>query len=163
MAKKKTYEEWCLPHLSKIEEWAKFGETEETMQRRIGVSHVIWNRWKKEHLSFRSVLKKGRQDLCSELKSTLTRLALGYTYEETQTIEEVGKVTKIVTTEKVKPPSEAAISMLLKNFDKDWTDNPQEIKIKRERLELQKLEVEKNIQQFEAWTPILKGKDVFKP
>ncbi len=56
------YDEWLTDEgLLKIEGWARDGLTDKQIAQNIGVSERTLTRWKEEHLSIMSALKKGKE------------------------------------------------------------------------------------------------------
>ena len=146
MGRKSRYETHVLPYLQQIQEWCADLDERQIAVDRLGIAVSTWEKYKKNHAELQEVLRKGKQQLVSDLKAALKKKAKGYTYEETKTIirDEGGK--KITTIEKYKKyahPDTGAIHLLLKNLDPEWTNDDQKtIDLKREQLELAKQKAE---------------------
>lgn len=159
------YESCVKPNLKKITEMCNT-KTEKQIAEELGIGYSTWIKYKKDHPELELAIKKGRQDLVTDLRSTLIRKAKGYTYTETKTIienikwpeltyqmlldagltpEQIGEA-KIVRKEiahKKMHPDVAAINLALKNYDKDnWANDPQMLEIRKQELELRRQQLE---------------------
>ena len=124
------------PYLGKIKEMART-MTEEQICKALGVGKDAWIRYKDAHQELRDALKKGRVDLCLEIKSTLIRTALGFQYEEKKQIIENGIVIHEEVYVRSSPPDVAAMHLLLKNLDDSWrNDDMETVKQKRRQLDI---------------------------
>ena len=143
--RKGKYETHVLPRLDEIEQWYAF-LNEEQIARKLGVSTASFENYKRDFPELRERLKKGREELIEDLKSTLKKKAKGYTYEETKTFirKENGK--EIQTIEKYKKyahPDTAAIHLLLKNLDDTWrNDDKATMELKQQKVELDRQRME---------------------
>ena len=95
----------------------------------------------------RQALKDGKQELITELKTSLKKKAKGYYYKETKTcIRQDANGREIKVVEKYKKyahPDTGAIHLLLKNLDDEWrNDDKATIEIKQGQLELAKEKAE---------------------
>ena len=147
--RKSKYEESVKPYLEDIKEFAENGATEKEMCEVLDISTSTFYEYKTKYPEFSRALKKGRKQLCLEIRGALAKKAKGFTYEETkQYISEDQNGNKKIHTEKYRkycPPSEAAANMLLKNYDTEWmSSNPEVIKLREQELELKKLQMDKN-------------------
>lgn len=166
--RKNKYETNIKPKLQLIQELSRT-MTEKDIAKRFGVSYSgSWSEYKKKYPELSEALKNGRQNLVSELKSTLIKKAIGYDYSETKVITEKVKLpeemysalldsgftpeqieqSQLVRTEtyyKKMHPDVAAINLALKNYDKEnWANDPQSLELKKKELELRKKQVENN-------------------
>lgn len=164
--RKGKYETLIEPNLKLIQEMAQT-MTEKQIAESLGVSYTgAWSVAKNEHPELAESLKKGRQNLVVELRSTLIKKAKGYEYTETKEThqkvdwpdelyammldagftEEQLDQAELVKTEimhKHAAPDVAATNLLLKNYDKDnWANDPQALALKREELKLRKQQIE---------------------
>lgn len=126
MAKNK-YEEWITDEgLLKIEGWAKDGLIDRQIAKNIGISEQTLNNWKQRFPLLFESLKKGKEVIDRQVENALLKRALGYEYEETQTlIEKNGtrEVKKVVKTKKTVPPDTTAQIFWLKNRKPvEWSD-----------------------------------------
>ena len=147
--RKSKYEEVVKPHIEEIRRWcADSGATEKDICDTLGIAVSTFNEYKNKYPELMEALKKGRKELVLEIKGSLAKKARGYDYEEKKTYikkDDNGndvKYTEVTT--KHQPPSEAAANMLLKNYDKDWKDNPAMYELKKTELELKKQLAEMN-------------------
>jgi hypothetical protein len=138
---KPKYEEYVKPRLDEITEMAKT-MMEEQIAETLGIGKSSWYKYKAEHTELSEAVKKGRQKLAGELKSTLIQKAQGYVYEEKKTIKEKGVVIREEIYVKKAHPDVAAINLLLKNYDPDWRNDPAEYELKKKALELQEKKLE---------------------
>ena len=117
--------------------------TEKQMAQYFGVGYSSWCEYKVKYSEFSEAIKKGREDLVYELKSTLIRKAKGFNYTEKKTIKEDGKVVREEEYQKASLPDVAALNLLLKNYDRDnWANDPQALKLREKELELQERKIE---------------------
>ena len=145
MGRKSKYETHVKPFLSDIQEWYEL-LTEEQIAKKLGISVASFENYKRKYPEFKKVLQAGKQSLIEDLKQSLKKKALGFTYKEKKTyIKEVdGQRVKIIEEyEKYAQPDTGAIHLLLKNLDKDWRNDDQAtVDLKREKLELEKQKAE---------------------
>jgi hypothetical protein len=91
-------------------------------------------------------LREGRETLVENLKMSLKKKAQGYYYEESKTTvrQEGGKDIKVIERyKKYAHPDTGAIHLLLKNLDESWrNDDAETMKLKRDRIELDKQKAE---------------------
>lgn len=139
------YQEW-LEHdnLLMIEGWARQGLTDEQISKNMSISYSTFREWKKKYSALSAALKKGKTPVDFEVENALLKRAMGFEYEEVETIiEEVdGKQRKrIKKIKKVALPETSAIIFWLKNrMPEQWRKfNPVvEAKIKAETQALLK-------------------------
>lgn len=166
--RKSKYETHVKPNLQLIQEMART-MTEKQIAESLGVSYTgAWSLYKQQYPELVESLKKGRQNLVAELRSSLIKKAKGFDYTETKEVTErvkwpdavyaqlldagltpkqIGEA-RIVKTEvahKHAHPDVAAINLALKNYDKeDWANDPQMLEIKKKELELRERQIENN-------------------
>lgn len=146
MGRKGKYETHVKPYLQQISEWYQDMDERQIAVERLGIAVSSFENYKKKYPELREALRKGKEQLISELKASLKKKAKGFTYEETKTTirDEGGK--KVTTIEKFKKyaqPDTGAIHLLLKNIDPSWTNDDQTtIDLKREQLELARQKAE---------------------
>lgn len=166
--RKGRYETDIKPNLSLISEMART-MTEKQIADSLGISYTgSWSRYKRDHKELVEALKRGRQNLVAELRSSLIKRAHGYTYKETKVVTQKVKwpeglylmmidagftpeqidqaeMVKTEVAHKQMAPDVAAINLALKNYDKEnWANDPAMLDLKKEELELKKKQVEKN-------------------
>ena len=147
MGRKNRWETNVEPRLAEIAEWIQI-LNEEQIAKQLGLSRRTFETYKKEHEELRNALKKGREELVTDLKITLKKKAQGFHYKETKkVIREVDgqKVTTYEEYERYSPPDLGAIHLLLKNYDPTWRNDDQTtIDLKKEKLQLEKDRAENN-------------------
>lgn len=144
MARPDKYDTHVAPYLNEIRKMC-LDMTEEQIAKTLGVSRTAWKRYKKLHSPLVSALKRGRQELVCELRSTLIQKAKGFYYEERKKTYEYEKLVKEEVYRKYAQPDVAAINLALKNYDPDhWANDPQMIRIREKELELQERKLEQN-------------------
>lgn len=141
MPRKNKYELYVEPYLNKISDMC-LSMTEAQIAQTLNVSYSAFRKYKEEHKELRTALKNGRRELVYQLKSTLIRKAKGFYYEEETTVYEYEEETKHEIKKRYAVPDVAAINLLLKNYDKDWRNDPAEYELKKQALELQKQKLE---------------------
>ena len=156
-----------------IEKLLSEGYTERSIADYIGIGYSTWNKYKsiddeempkKEKSEFIETIKRGRHKLVGELKKTLIKKAMGFTYTEKKYyIDEDTDGNKKKHTEVYERqalPDTASLNLALKNYDKDWANDPAILELKRQAFELEKM-----IASEKNWIPIekidnrLEGKD----
>lgn len=147
MGRKNKYETHVKPYLNQIQEWYEDLD-ERQIADQLGIAVSTWEKYKNQYPELREVLKKGKQHLVSELKTSLKKKAKGFYYEETKTcIREVGgKQVKVIEKyKKYAQPDTGALHLLLKNLDENWHNDDQvTIDIKKKQLELTERKVDQN-------------------
>lgn len=129
------------PRLKEIEQMC-LTMTEKQIAQIMGVAYSSWKQYKIDYSDLSASLKKGRQSLVAELKSTLIKKAKGFNYEERKVIKENGKVVREEITTRASLPDVAALNLLLKNYDSDnWANDPQAMALRQKELELREREI----------------------
>lgn len=119
--------------------------TEKQIAEFMGVGYSSWCDYKNKYSELSDALKKGREHLVYELKSTLIKKAKGFQYSEKKIIKEHGKVVREEEYIRSSLPDVAALNLLLKNYDKDnWSNDPQMLKLREKELELKERQIEAN-------------------
>lgn len=136
------YEINVKPRLQEIEKMC-LTMTEKQIAQAMGVNPSTWCEYKNKYPELNEALKKGRETLIIELRSTLIRKAKGFTYTEKKTVKKNGKVETEEIYEKASLPDVAALNLLLKNYDKEnWANDPQALALRKKELELQERKIE---------------------
>ena len=145
MGRNNRYETHVKPRLKEIQEWFTVC-SEEQIAKKLGISVRSFERYKKDNPELREALKRGKEELVADLKSSLKRKALGFEYTEAKKqITEVNGKRRVVIEEYTRyvQPDTGAIHLLLKNLDDSWhNDDKTTISMKREKLELEKQKAE---------------------
>lgn len=139
------YHEWLQQdNLLMIEGWARQGLTDEQIASNIGIGTTTFYTWVDRFPVIRESLKKGKAPVDFEVENALYKRAVGFEYEEVETlIEEVnGETKKKVkrTKRKVLPDTSAIIFWLKNRKSEQWRKmNPTvENKLKAETEKLLK-------------------------
>ena len=141
--RKTVYETHIAPRLKDIEKWRKIGATVENMCAALGVSKTTFHKYLNEQPEFANAYKKGTVEFVMDLRGELARIAFKHTLEtKKQYIKqdmETGNNTKYteITTKEVDGDI-AAINLLLKNLDENWSNDPQNLALRKQELELRK-------------------------
>lgn len=142
MARPDKYKTNVEPYLEDIKQMC-LTMSEAQIAETLGVSISAFKRYKARSERLRASLKKGRQDLVMELRSSLIRRAKGFQYEERKTIKESGQPVREEIYIRTALPDVAALNLLLKNYDKEnWANDPQALRIREKELELQEKRIE---------------------
>lgn len=149
MARPNKYDTNIKPFLKQIADWKRNGATDEQVCKQLHVSCSVFYAAKAKHKEFSDVLKISRDGFVADLRGELARLAFKHelttTKEYTATDAEGIAKTCVEKTTKEIDGNIAAIHLLLKNLDrKNWADNPQNVELKKQELELKKLIAEAN-------------------
>lgn len=138
------YETHVKPNLAKIQEWRKVGATVENICGVLGIGVSTWFEYEKRYPEFADAIKKGTAEFCLDLRGELAKLATKHTLETKKQYikkdEETGNKTQYseITTREVDADI-AAINLLLKNLDRDnWSNDPQNLELRKQELELRK-------------------------
>jgi len=146
VGRKSRYETHVKPYLNQIQEWYEDLDERQIAVDKLGIAVSTWEKYKKEYPELRDVLKRGKQQLVSELKTSLKKKAKGFYYEETKTcIREVdGKQVKTIEKyKKYAQPDTGALHLLLKNLDESWhNDDTETINMKKEQLKIAREKME---------------------
>lgn len=119
------YHAWLQEdNLIRIESWARMGLTDEQIAKNMGVNKTTLYDWMKKFPDISNSIKKGKAPIDFEVENALFKRAIGYEYEEVETIiEEIdGKQRKrIKKIKKVALPETSAMIFWLKNRKpKEW-------------------------------------------
>lgn len=147
--RKTVYETHIQPRLDDIRRWRKVGATVEAMCEVLGVAKTTFHKYLNEKPEFADAYKKGKVELVMDLRGELARIAFKHTLETKkqyikQDLETGNKTqyTEIVTKEI--DGDIAAINLLLKNLDDNWSNDPQNLALRKQELELRKAIAEAN-------------------
>lgn len=141
--RKTVYETHIAPRLEDVRKWRKVGATVENMCDALGVSKTTFHKYLKEQPEFADAYKKGTTEFVFDLRGELARLSFKHTLEtKKQYIRqdmETGHKTQYteITTREVDGDI-AAINLLLKNLDDNWSNDPQNLALRKQELELRK-------------------------
>lgn len=108
--------------LELVRGWARDGDTEEIIAKKLGIGRSTLTRWKHDYPQFAEALRKGKEVIDREVENSLLKAALGYEYEE-QAVTNKGEV---VTIRKYQHPNTTAMIFWLKNRKpQEWRDKQQ--------------------------------------
>lgn len=147
MGRKNKYETHVRSRLKEITKWTET-MTDEQIASRLGIARSSFEKYKSMYPELVEAIRKGHEELCQELKTTLKKKALGYYYKETKTTQrkENGKTVVVVETyEKYAQPDTGSIHLLLKNHDDTWrNDDKITMDLKKEQVEIAKKKADEN-------------------
>jgi hypothetical protein len=139
--------------IPEIKNWIiHYDANEKEIYTRLGISKNTWIKYKREYGILSAALFEARKyaatALLPELSNSMLKIALGYEEKAAEVvtleiIDEKGnaKVSR-KTIDRKYPPSESAAWKLMKHYSKDtkhpYVDNPAELILKKQRLELDK-------------------------
>lgn len=144
------YETHIKPHLEQIREWRKVGATVENICDALNIGKSSWHEYEKKYPEFSDAVKKGTNLFCLDLRGELAKLAKRHTLEIKkqyikQDVETGAKVQYTEITTKEVDADIAAINLLLKNLDKhNWSNDPQNLELRKQELELRRQIAEAN-------------------
>ena len=141
--RKSKYDEYVKPYLKQIAEWKKVGATDKQICEQLNISDTSFYEYQKKYAEFADAIKKGKTELVMDLRGELARIAFKHTLETKKQYirqdEETGNKTQYteITTKEVDGDI-AAINLLLKNLDGDWSNDPQNLALRKQELELRR-------------------------
>ena len=139
MARPNKYFSNIKPNFKKIEEML-IDMKESDVARFFEITMQSWKNYRKTYKEFDDLLRNINAVKVSKYRKNLRRLADGeYVQKKIKEYirDENGKVIKEIETTYF-PPSEKANNMLLSNIDESWCENPRELEIKKEELQIKK-------------------------
>lgn len=176
--RKSKYETHVKPRFSDIKKWCQRGATDKEIIKLLGIGKTAFYEYLNKYTELTELIEKNRVNPVEEIKASLYKKAIGFTYTETKTTKnefelddslktalvEVGidvntltkpKQVKTEITVKHALPDVASCLVLLKHWAKDegWTNDPQTLALKREEFEQRKKEFEhkKEIDDKNIW------------
>lgn len=147
--RKSVYDTHIKPRLDDIRRWRTGGATVENICDALDVAKTTFHKYLKEKPEFANAYKKGKTEIVMDLRGELARIAFKHTLEtKKQYIKqdmETGHKTQYteITTKEVDGDI-AAINLLLKNLDENWSNDPQNLALRKQELELRKAIAEAN-------------------
>lgn len=124
------YHDWITEEgLSKIEEWARKGLTDEQISHNMGIHPSTLYDWQKKFPELTEALKRGKEVVDKAVENALLKKALGYIYEE-KTYEKVWnpklekyiKVNTKTVVKQAQPDTTAQIFWLKNRKPEEWRD-----------------------------------------
>lgn len=148
VGRKSKYDECVKPYLKQIAKWKRVGATDEQICEQLSISPTSFYEYQKKHAEFAESIKKGKTELVMDLRGELARIAFKHTLKTKKQYireDEEGNKTQYteITTKEVDGDI-AAINLLLKNLDADWSNDPQNLALRKQELELRKAIAEAN-------------------
>jgi hypothetical protein len=148
MAKDK-YFEYVKPHLEAIREAKRNGATLEQIAKSLNVSYSSFNTYMGKYPELREAVSDANAELIIDLKQNLISLTKKHKLETVKKYirkDESGKEVQYteITTKEV-DPDVAAINLLLKNIDKEWSNDPALLRLREEELKLKREMAENKI------------------
>lgn len=141
--RKTVYDTHIAPRLADIKKWREAGATVEKMCDVLGVSKTTFHKYLNEQPEFADAYKKSTAELVMDLRGELARLAFKHTLETKKQFIKKDLVTghdnlHVEITTKEVDGDIAAINLLLKNLDENWSNDPQNLALRKQELELRK-------------------------
>lgn len=152
-----------VPRFDDIAAWIRAGFSERDVAKKLGLGWTTWKEYKNKYPEFTAQIQKARHDPVEDVKAALLNRATGFTYTEKKTVIEyeewsddmlqvfkdlgidadtIGKRRMVRTEiyEKQALPDPASCMILLKQWARDegWTNDPQQLELRRQELELKK-------------------------
>jgi len=152
MAKSK-YDTKVKPRLDEIKEWIESGATNVEIAKQLDITQPSLYKYINEHEELEKIIQEGRTAKVKELTTALFDKAIGgkrVAKQEFELDEETGEMKLVKEVYKNIPPSETAIMILLKHWDKNedgtckWSNEPAAIELKKREVELKENNAEDN-------------------
>ena len=143
MAQRPEYETHVAPYLKQIPEWYKTMSVRQ-IAAKLGVSKTTLYKYAKEHTELAAALEGSKVELVDDLKNSIKKRALGYTWTEVtqeKAMNEDGElvVVKEKSVTKHVPADLGSAHLLLKNLDPTWHDADKiTIRHREKELEIKK-------------------------
>lgn len=142
--RKSVYDTHIAPRLDDIRRWRTGGATVDNIVAALDVSKTTFHKYLNEKPEFADAYKKGKAEIVMDLRGELARIAFKHTLEtKKQYIKhdlETGHKTQYTEiTAKEVDGDIAAINLLLKNLDENWSNDPQNLALRKQELELRKM------------------------
>lgn len=139
------YDTHVKPRFDEIRKWCEIGASDKEIVEMLGISTSTFYDYQQRYAEFSELIKSSRKKPIMEIKAALYRRAVGYTYEERRESysEKDGISTLTITKQALPDPASAMI--LLKHWAKDegWTNDPQQLELRKQELELRKQQAER--------------------
>ena len=148
MAKNK-YELYVLPKFNEIKQLVQEGATDKEVMDFLGVKKSAFYEYMSKYPEFMELMRNSRKQRIRELKNSLFKKAMGFQFQEVEEVTDSEGYTKKIVRTKTSPPSETAILILLKHWDRNedgspkWMNDPATYLLKLEELKLKRENAEK--------------------
>lgn len=140
--RKSKYESDIKPRFDEIKSWCSIGATDKEIIECLGISKDTFYSCKKKHPEFSELIKRARKKPLLEIKAALFKRAIGFQYDEIETVtdNEGRSRTRIIT--KTVNPDPVSAMILLKHWDKEggWTNDPAMLELRKREVELKEKE-----------------------
>lgn len=129
VGRKGKFQEWLTEEgLARVESWALDGLSDKQIANNIEISQTTFYDWLKRFPEFAKAIKRGKRPVDFEVENALHKSAVGYEYEEVQTLVESlpngTKRQKVVKVTKHVPPNPTSIIFWLSNRKPEyWSRN----------------------------------------
>lgn len=136
--------------MQQIKELKSNGATERQIAEELNISYASFNNYKTKYKELSEVLEMGNSLMSTNLRGALAKRALGfYMTEEKETVitNADGTTTKHEETKKYYPPDVTAAIILLKNYDKEFTNDDFETRQRKDK----ELEIKEKNSEKEDW------------
>ena len=144
------------PRFEEIKEWLKAGATDKEIAENLGVNPKVFCKYKNDFNDLNELCKNGRLKAVQEIKAALFKRATGFQYTEKKVIkkkillkgeDDADVPATLAQTEiytKYALPDPASAMILLKHWDHEteWTQDPAQLKLKKQEFELKKEHME---------------------
>lgn len=125
------YKEWVKnPHnLMLVEAWSRDGYKDFEIAEKIGISHKTLCAWKRDYPEFAKAFEVGREAVDYMVENALLKAALGYDYEEVETVlgypdKNGNRKSRVTTVRKHQPGNVTAMLAWLNNRKPEqWKKN----------------------------------------
>lgn len=154
MARPNKYDTHVKPYLQDIKDALERGVEENKIAESLGISVSAWCDYKNKFSEFAEVFKSAdKSGILSRLDGALMKAAEGYEYQEKKqyikTDEDGEKVTYTEITTKHQPPNVTAIFGAYNRYDPNYIKDRAYYELKRQELELKKMNADANNFDFE--------------
>ncbi|WP_458397839.1 transposase [Anaerotignum sp.] len=141
------YETHVKARFAEIKEWLQSGATDAEIAENLGIHKSVFCKYKSQYKELNELCKNGRRKAVQAIKAALFKRATGFQYVESKLIEDDEGHWKKETYTKSALPDPASAMILLKHWDKEngWTNDPQQLELKKQELELKKKHLESEV------------------
>lgn len=143
--RKSKYETHVKARFDEIREWVSIGATDKEVAASLGIAESTYFDYKAKHKEFSELIKEARKVPVMQIKAALFQRATGYPYSEIkETFDGAGQLIRKEVHQKMALPDPACAMILLKHWAKDegWTNDPAQLELKKQELELKKQQAE---------------------
>lgn len=145
MNKNKKKLKYVLDNIENIKYWKSQGASDSAICRELKISRGSWYAYLKESKELQEAISNGKQELVNDLTNELIRKAKPHILTTVKTTEKNGEIT-VETIEKSVDGDLGALIFALKNYDKEnWSNEPNQLDIKKKELELKEKALENNM------------------